>query len=188
MREYNCDSLMSRPVPDELIRKALAVPQSAPAGVVPMKRRILAAAIIVLAVAVGAFILFQFRNIPQPEPGTNMPVISTDASEYSAPTEIVSGETAIPTEATSVDVAVSHSKPTESAAATHTEPAATPIAATIPAHAAPTPTRSAITPSDSPMEPTVGATVIPTTPDEPPEPCEDPTEEPSESAPEEPTE
>lgn len=68
MNKYNCDSLKNLPVPDELIEKALAIPETAekPAAVLPwyrQNRMIAAAASIMLVAVMGMTSFFLFGKI-----------------------------------------------------------------------------------------------------------------------------
>lgn len=114
MNEFNCNSLKNLPVPDALIQKALAIPESvekAPA-VLPWYRRtkvIAAAASFLLVVTLGFTAYFLFGNINKnvlpvaPKPGTAVtPAASEAPTEHSAspinPTAPTENGTVAPTE------------------------------------------------------------------------------------------
>ena len=91
MNKYNCDLLKNLPVPEELIEKALMVPESAEKtpAVLPWYRRtrmIAAAASVVLVTTLGFSAFFLFRNKKPPVKATYEAVEPT-AFATDAPTE-----------------------------------------------------------------------------------------------------
>lgn len=91
MNKYNCDSLKNLPVPEELIEKALMVPESAEKtpAVLPWYRRtrmIAAAASVVLVTTLGFSAFFLFGNKKPPVKATYEAVEPT-AFATDAPTE-----------------------------------------------------------------------------------------------------
>ena len=126
MNKYNCDSLKNLPVPDELIEKALAIPETAEKAPValPWYRRtriIAAAASVVLVTALGVSAFFLFGN-KKPSVKAFHEAVEPTAFATDAPTAPVDDPATEPTDSAkkASEPAV---KPSETATETATEAA-----------------------------------------------------------------
>ena len=182
MREFNCDSLKGLPVPDELIEKALAVPDSCPspavhAAPIRLYRALAAAAAFVLTCTVSLTAFFLLKGAADPPVATLPASVSTSAqpTEYHSAAE--TQPYTLPTESPTADVTDNAASPTAYPTESGSEAqSSTQIRPTEANTEQPTqsPTQA---PTQKPTQAPTQKPAQPTVPDDPPD---GPTEEPLE--------